>query len=43
VVKAKCAPYLKRGQPASRTELLNRDDLAIISTYGAENRGIVQY
>jgi hypothetical protein len=43
VVKAKCAPYLKRGQPASRTELLNRDDLAIISTYGAEYRGIVQY
>jgi group II intron reverse transcriptase/maturase len=43
VVKAKCAPYLKRGQPASRTELLNRDDLAIISTYGAGYRGIVQY
>ena len=43
VVKAKCAPYLKRGKPARRTELMNRDDHAIISTYGAEFRGIVQY
>jgi group II intron reverse transcriptase/maturase len=43
VVKAKCAPYLKRGKPERRTELLNRDDLTIISTYGAEYRGIVQY
>jgi group II intron reverse transcriptase/maturase len=43
VVKAKCALYFKRGKPARRTELLNRDDLAIISTYGAEYRGVVQY
>jgi group II intron reverse transcriptase/maturase len=43
VIKAKCAPYLKRGQPARRTELMNRDDHVIISTYGAEFRGIVQY
>jgi group II intron reverse transcriptase/maturase len=43
VIKAKCAPYLKLGKPERRTELLNRDDLTIISTYGSEYRGIVQY
>jgi hypothetical protein len=43
VIKAKCAPYLKRGKPERRTELLNRDDLTIISTYGAEYRSLVQY
>ena len=43
VIRAKCAPYLKRGDPARRTELLNHDDTTIISTYGAEYRGVVQY
>jgi len=43
VIKAKCAPYLKHGKPERRTELLNLDDHTIISTYGAEYRGIVQY
>ncbi len=43
VIKAKCAPHLKRGQPAHRTELLNRDDHTIISVYGTEYRGLVQY
>ena len=43
VIKDKCAPYLQRGKPASRPGLKDRDDLAIISTYGAEYRGIVQY
>ncbi len=43
VIKAKCAPYLKRGKPERRTELLNLPDTLIISTYGAEYRGIVQY
>ena len=42
-IKAKCAPYLQRGKPASRPALKDRDDHAIISTYGAEYRGIVQY
>jgi len=42
-IKAKCAPYLRRGKPASRPALKDRDDHAIISTYGAEYRGIVQY
>jgi len=43
VVKAKCAPYLARGKPERRPELMNLTDLMIISTYGAEYRGIVQY
>ena len=43
VIKAKCAPYFKHGKPERRTELLNFDDHLIISTYGAEYRGIVQY
>ena len=43
VIKAKCAPYLKRGKPERRTELLNSDDYTIISTFGAEYRGLVQY
>jgi group II intron reverse transcriptase/maturase len=43
VITAKCAPYLRRGKPASRPGLKDRDDHAIISTYGAEYRGIVQY
>jgi hypothetical protein len=43
VIKAKCAPYLAYGQPERRTALMNLTDLLIISTYGAEYRGIVQY
>jgi group II intron reverse transcriptase/maturase len=43
VVKAKCAPYLRRGQPAHRTRIINHDDHDIVATYGAEYRGIVQY
>jgi retron-type reverse transcriptase len=43
VIKATCAPYLQRGKPVSRPALKDRDDHAIISTYGAEYRGIVQY
>jgi group II intron reverse transcriptase/maturase len=43
VIKAKCAPYLKHGKPERRTELMNRDDLTIISAYGSEFRGLVQY
>jgi len=43
VVKAKCAPYLKRGKPERRSELVNLDDPLIISTYGAEYRGLIQY
>jgi group II intron reverse transcriptase/maturase len=43
VIKAKCAPYFKHGKPERRTGLLNFDDALIVSTYGAEYRGIVQY
>ena len=43
VIKAKCAPYLKLGKPERRSELLGRDDLTVVSAYGSEYRGIVQY
>ena len=43
VIKAKCALYFKLGKPERRTELINCDDLTIISTYGSEYRGLVQY
>nr|WP_229869010.1 group II intron reverse transcriptase/maturase [Streptomyces chryseus] len=43
VVSAKQAQYMKRGKPSRRPELLNQDDHVILSTYGAEYRGIVQY
>ena len=43
VIKAKCRPHLTRGKPEYRPRLKNRDDLTIISTYGAEYRGLVRY
>jgi hypothetical protein len=43
VIKAKQAPYLKLGKPEYQPRLMNLDDHTIISTYGAEYRGIVQY
>ena len=43
VIKAKCARYMQRGQPAHRSQLMNADDLDIIGIYGAEYRGVVQY
>ncbi len=43
VITAKQAPYLKHGTPWYRPRLLNLDDHQIISTYGAEYRGLVQY
>lgn len=43
VITAKCAPYLQRGKPAERPWLVNEDDYTIVTTYGAEHRGIVQY
>ncbi len=43
VIKAEYSRYTRRGKPASRTEMMNEDDYAIISRYGAEYRGIVQY
>jgi hypothetical protein len=43
VIKAKCSQYMKRGQPASRTEMMNEEYYAIINRYATEYRGIVQY
>jgi Type II intron maturase len=43
VIKAKCARYMQRGKPERRSELMNETDHAIISRYGSEYRGIVQY
>jgi len=43
VIKAKCARYMLHGKPVRRRELTNFDDHAIIASYGAEYRGIVQY
>lgn len=42
-IKAKCSRYTARGEPARRPELMNETDHAIISRYGSEYRGIVQY
>ena len=43
VIKAKSAPYLKRGKPAHRSEWIREDDHTIVTTYGSIYRGIVQY
>jgi hypothetical protein len=43
VIKTQKAPYLTLGKPEHRPHLMNLDDHTIISTYGAEYRGIVQY
>ena len=43
VIKAKCAPYTQRGKPARRARLMNMDDYTIVSIYGSEYRGVVQY
>ncbi|MEE4590274.1 group II intron reverse transcriptase/maturase, partial [Streptomyces antimycoticus] len=43
VVKAKCAPYLARGNPAKRTALINSSDHAIVATFGTVYRGVVQH
>jgi group II intron reverse transcriptase/maturase len=43
VITAQCSRYMRRGKPARRTTLINRDDHDIIAAYGAEYRGIIQY
>lgn len=43
VITTKCAPHLKRGEPACRNSLVNTDDHTIVATFGAEYRGVVQY
>jgi hypothetical protein len=43
VVKAKCAPYRRRGKPWLRPALVNLSDYDIVRVYGAEYRGVVSY
>jgi group II intron reverse transcriptase/maturase len=43
VIKAKCAPYMKRGKPARQTSLYKYDDFTLVNIYGARYRGVVQY
>jgi group II intron reverse transcriptase/maturase len=43
VIKAKCAPYRKRGKPWQRSRLQNQSDYDIVRIYGAEYRGVVNY
>src|SRR6476620_990616 len=43
VIKAKCAPYLRRGKPWHRPQFQNLPDYDIVRIYGAEYRGIVNY
>ena len=43
VIKAKCARHMRGGKPEREPGLMNEQDDAIISRYGAEYRGIVQY
>lgn len=43
VIKAKCAPFLRRGKPALLPQLTSRTPFDIVGIYGAQYRGIVQY
>lgn len=43
MIKAKCAPYRKHGKPAHLDYLRDHTDYDIVSVYGAQHRGIVQY
>ena len=43
MIRAKCAPYRRRGKPWHRPQLQNLPDYDIVRIYGAEYRGIVNY
>lgn len=43
VIKAKCRPYLKHGEPVHRAGWLNDSVFSIVAQYQAEYRGLVQY
>ncbi|MFK0114218.1 reverse transcriptase domain-containing protein [Streptomyces sp. NPDC091217] len=43
VVRSKCKPYMRRGKPVYRTELMFDSDFSIIAQYQAEFRGIANY
>ena len=42
-ITRKCAPYMRRGKPWHRPQMLSDQDYSIISQYQAEYRGVVQY
>ncbi len=43
VITEHCQEYMKRGKPAHRAYMMNDSDFAIVSQYGLELRGVVQY
>jgi group II intron reverse transcriptase/maturase len=43
VITSKSAPFIQRGKPERRPDLLNFPDIQIISRYGAQWRGYLQY
>ncbi len=43
VVRAKCAPYRRRGTPWLRPALVNLSDYDIVRVYAAEYRGVINY
>lgn len=43
VVNAKCSPYLKGGKPEYQPQLTNLSDFEIVSLFGAQYRGLVNY
>jgi group II intron reverse transcriptase/maturase len=42
-ITRRCAPYMRRGNPWHRPQMLSDQDYSIISQYQAEYRGVVQY
>ena len=43
VIVEQCRRYMRNGKPVHRPERLHDDDFSIVSQYGAEYRGFVQY
>ena len=43
VIKAKTAPYRRKGKPWHRSRLQNLDDYDVVRVYGAEYAGVVNY
>jgi len=42
-ITRRCAPYMRRGKPWHRPQMLSDQDYSIVSQYQAEYRGVVQY
>ena len=43
VIEKHCQKYMKHRKPAARSYLINDEDFGIVSRYGSEYRGVVQY